>query len=236
MQHQTGTLVVWKDDRGYGFIKRQAEPDLFAHIRDFGHIPRSPCVGDRVHFQPMRDNQGRFRAVDIRIEGLAQQPRQQSQRLRRHQNQPINQRTPLKLIAAIIVTLLFILVYRSVPDDTTPVTPRHNNDSAILQAYRNQQSNLQVHGNGIVSKVLADDRQGSQHQRFILSLPSGITVLVAHNIDLAPRINRLQKGDRVSFYGEYEWNNKGGVIHWTHHDPNGQHAPGWLEHQGKRYH
>ena len=83
--------------------------------------------------------------------------------------------------------------------------------------------------------MLSDDNQGSRHQRFILELSSGLSLLVAHNIDLAPRIEGLQTGDTVSFYGEYEWNNQGGVMHWTHHDPAGRHADGWLKHQGRTY-
>lgn len=93
----------------------------------------------------------------------------------------------------------------------------------------------QVQGRGLVLRVLSDDNEGSRHQRFILELSSGRTVLVAHNIDLAPRIPGLENGDAVSFYGEYETNDRGGVIHWTHHDPQGRHPDGWLEHEGKRY-
>ena len=66
-------------------------------------------------------------------------------------------------------------------------------------------------------------------------MPSGHTVLVAHNIDLAPRVEPLAVGDAVEFHGIYEWNDKGGVVHWTHHDPQGQHEPGWLKHHGKTY-
>jgi len=82
---------------------------------------------------------------------------------------------------------------------------------------------------------LPDDTSGSRHQRFILKLSSGQTLLVAHNIDLAPRISSLRVGDAVQFYGEYEWNQKGGVLHWTHRDSRGSHVAGWLRHQGKTY-
>lgn len=93
----------------------------------------------------------------------------------------------------------------------------------------------QVQGNGMVLRILPDDNEGSRHQKFILELPSGRTVLVAHNIDLAPRIADLQTGDSVEFYGEFETNDRGGVIHWTHRDPQGRHPHGWLEHRGRRY-
>lgn len=109
------------------------------------------------------------------------------------------------------------------------------NASAIEQAYRNQQSDLQVSGVGLVVKVLPDDNKGSRHQKFILELENNLSILVAHNIDLAPRIKNLSRGDSVEFYGEYEWNEKGGVVHWTHHDPAGRHLDGWLKHAGKTY-
>ena len=93
-------------------------------------------------------------------------------------------------------------------------------------------SNEQVEGVGIVERILPDDNDGSRHQRFILRLRDGRTVLVAHNIDLAPRLRGLDRGDTVAFYGEFEWNANGGVIHWTHHDPAGKHVGGWLRHEG----
>ncbi|MBB1381695.1 DUF3465 domain-containing protein [Shewanella sp. SR41-2] len=108
-------------------------------------------------------------------------------------------------------------------------------DSALQNAIDNKQSNLQIGGSGYVVKILSDDLKGSRHQRFILKIASGNTLLVAHNIDLASRIDGLNVGDTVEFYGVYEFNNKGGVIHWTHHDPRGQHSGGWLKHNGSVY-
>lgn len=107
--------------------------------------------------------------------------------------------------------------------------------SSIEKAYQNRLNDIQVQDTGTVIKMLRDDLKGSRHQKFILRLSSGQTLLVAHNIDLAPRINRIKRGDNIEFYGEYEWNSKGGVIHWTHHDPKGRHAAGWLKHNGRTY-
>ena len=105
----------------------------------------------------------------------------------------------------------------------------------IAQVFQTKQGDLQVQAQGKVVAILKDDNEGSRHQKFILELSNGQTVLVAHNIDLAPRIEHLTKGDTVEFFGEYEYSDKGGVIHWTHHDPAGRHVDGWLKHHKKTY-
>ena len=109
------------------------------------------------------------------------------------------------------------------------------NAISLEQAIQQRTSNVQVKGTGTVIRLLKDDNRGSRHQKFILKLASNKTILIAHNIDLAPRINAISTGDIIEFYGEYEWNNKGGVVHWTHHDPNGHHIGGWLKHNGNTY-
>lgn len=118
---------------------------------------------------------------------------------------------------------------------TYGVVQEQGSEDALQNAYENRLSDVQVQGEGIVVKVLPDDRKGSRHQKFILKLDTGQTLLVAHNIDLAPRIDALKSGDTVAFFGEYEWKSKGGVIHWTHHDPGGRHVGGWLKHNNKTY-
>jgi hypothetical protein len=107
-------------------------------------------------------------------------------------------------------------------------------DEAIADAFARRRSDLWVESTGTVESLLSDDRRGSHHQRFVVRLKIGQTLLIAHNIDLAPRVP-IREGDRVGFRGEYEWNDRGGIIHWTHDDPQGSHAGGWIQHEGQTY-
>lgn len=108
-------------------------------------------------------------------------------------------------------------------------------EELLLEAFRSGRSGVVLEVSGTVDKVLPDDRRGSRHQRFILGLSSGHTVLVSHNIDLAPRVEGLARGDPVILSGQYEWNERGGVVHWTHHDPDGRRPGGWIRHEGSVY-
>jgi len=141
-----------------------------------------------------------------------------------------------KIFLAILIVVGFWLIIqnnKNVFDLSTEQTADEN--QSVLNAVHNHLKGVQVRGNGKVSRILSDDNYGDRHQRFILRLDSGHTVLIAHNIDIAPRVKFLERGDVVQFYGEFEWNSKGGVIHWTHHDPNGHHKGGWLKHNSRVY-
>jgi len=145
---------------------------------------------------------------------------------------------PLLLIA--LAVFLTAQQFDVIPDGRdanvqAQVTTRDSGSEAIARAFENESHNVSVQSSGTVEHVLPDNTRGSRHQRFILRLADGQTVMVAHNIDLAPRIRDLGDGDRVAFKGIYEWNDKGGVIHWTHRDRQARHPGGWLEHDGRRY-
>jgi len=99
-------------------------------------------------------------------------------------------------------------------------------------AFRN---GSQLTTSGVVIRTLSDDRDGSRHQRFIIRVDGGETLLIAHNIDLAPRLGGLKAGERVRVSGEFAWNPRGGTLHWTHRDPQGRHVPGYIEWRGRRY-
>ena len=83
-------------------------------------------------------------------------------------------------------------------------------------------------------RLLSDDNDGSRHQRFVLQIKNRATLLLAHNIDLAERVP-LGVGDRIRFRGMYEWNELGGLVHWTHHDPLGVEDGGWIQYRRKIY-
>lgn len=121
------------------------------------------------------------------------------------------------------------------PADVNTVTNSTPGDEALAQAFARRAVNSAVEGQGTVYRLLPDDTEGSRHQRFLVELASGQTLLIAHNIDIAPRIDSLRMGDTIQFKGVYEWNSQGGVIHWTHHDPTGIHKSGWILHDGHRY-
>ena len=145
----------------------------------------------------------------------------------------------MKKLIFLVVAVALALAYGYVQEQGISIPSlsswSHSSDNTLQTAFNNRQSNLQVQGQGVVTRILSDDLEGSRHQRFILKLSTGQTLLIAHNIDLVSRIAGLRTGDTVEFYGEYEWNSKGGVIHWTHHDPNNRHIGGWLKHGGIIY-
>ncbi|HEX5788435.1 MAG TPA: DUF3465 domain-containing protein [Woeseiaceae bacterium] len=95
---------------------------------------------------------------------------------------------------------------------------------------------------GIVVRLIPDDVHDSRHQRFILRLRGGQTLLIAHNLALSPRVP-IGLGDRVRFRGVYEWSDAGGLVHWTHADPMANpladpvdaEPGGYVEFRGQRY-
>lgn len=108
-------------------------------------------------------------------------------------------------------------------------------DAAAQREARDPISGQMLRVSGRVQRLLSDDRDGSPHQRFIIVTDGGRSLLVAHNLDLAPRLNGLEVGESVLVYGQYEWNPQGGVLHWTHDDPEGEHEAGYIEWRGRRY-
>lgn len=133
---------------------------------------------------------------------------------------------------------LFLAISSCAPDGTTaPATDSKDLTPLAVfeQAFRDRISDLPVTQEGALVRILADDTAGDRHQRMIVKMANGQTLLIAHNIDLAARVPDPAKGRMLRFGGEYVYNDEGGLVHWTHRDPAGAHADGWLEYEGARY-
>ena len=146
--------------------------------------------------------------------------------------------TRFKKIALLLAALgaAYFQTQRTLVPGPRPEPATHTVDaSALDDAITHQRRNVQVDGRGVVTKILREDHTGSPHQKFLVELPSGRTILIAHNIDLAPRIPDLTPGAALEFRGEYVWNERGGVVHWTHRDPHHQHVDGYLRYVGSIY-
>ena len=69
-----GVLKTWKEDRGFGFISPDnGSRDVFIHISALGETSRRPIPGDIVHYQLVRDRNGKYRAINASIEGVTDQ-------------------------------------------------------------------------------------------------------------------------------------------------------------------
>ena len=138
-----------------------------------------------------------------------------------------------KILPVLIVLGLLVYQYY-VPDNPPAGYDATVDGNAVQQAYANSQSGKWLEARGHIKRVLRDDNEGARHQKFILEMDDGHTVMVAHNIDLAKRIP-AHEDLLLTVRGRYEWNDRGGVIHWTHHDPDGRLQGGWIEVDDVRY-
>lgn len=104
----------------------------------------------------------------------------------------------------------------------------------MTAAFGQADSGNWVEASGYVRRLLPDDAHGQRHQRFVLDVGTGRTLLVTHNVELARRVP-LGLGDRVQVRGVYEWNDEGGLVHWTHRDPMGVEAGGYVRYRKRDY-
>ena len=111
---------------------------------------------------------------------------------------------------------------------------RRPRSSQARQPYSKSDDGCWVEGAGLVVRLLHDDEEGERHQRFVLDLRNGQTLLLAHNLDIAARAP-VGLGDRVAFRGIYEWNPQGGLVHWTHRDPAGTEEGGWIRFRERQF-
>ncbi len=67
---QYGTVKMWNDSRGFGFITTDEDEDLFVHVNDLDPTVKDKRLvpGQRVAFDVRREVKG-DRAVNVRVVG-----------------------------------------------------------------------------------------------------------------------------------------------------------------------
>jgi hypothetical protein len=105
----------------------------------------------------------------------------------------------------------------------------------VVQAQQNHQEvNFLEVKNAHVTQVLPDDLIGSKHQKWIVQLEDGSSLLCVYNSDMGDRIP-VQVGQTMSLGGQYIWDRGGGLIHWLHADPQHRRPDGYVLLNGTTY-
>ena len=120
------------------------------------------------------------------------------------------------------------------PSEGQSANPAALDDREIIDDQTNQRVKVEVTVTARVKKLLPDDTRGLQHQKFLLILSNGTTILVANDLTYGQRVP-IEAGDVVKIHGEYIWNRLGGLIHWTHRSDTPRHESGWIEFNGHTY-
>ncbi len=152
---------------------------------------------------------------------------------------PLQSRVTLRLLVSnlfsfALIGMLVVLCAGCRSTTGKSVGASVTNDSQIVAFQSEHRMNTEVTGKVRVYKLLREDDEGLKHERFLVMLSDGTTVLVAHSLDKAPPVP-VSPEDEIIIHGEYVWNAKGGVIHWTHHSDTPKHEGGWIDFKGKRY-
>jgi hypothetical protein len=139
---------------------------------------------------------------------------------------------------AVLLALLVVLAGCSRPAESPGRASSAAGSGAVVEAlYAQHARDAWTECRGAVVRLLPDDTRPPRHERFLVQVAGGdgLTILVAHNIDLAPRAP-VAPGDTVELRGEYEWNAQGGVLHETHHATSARAVTGgWVRVRGVTY-
>jgi hypothetical protein len=86
----------------------------------------------------------------------------------------------------------------------------------LKQATEEKAHDVEIVVTGTVVRLLKDDTEGTEHQRWILEDDFGDTVMVVHNISRFERLSGVEEGEKMEVKGLYSWDEHGGYIHRVH--------------------
>ena len=137
---------------------------------------------------------------------------------------------------AAFIAIVALVTFGACRSPLPTETVGSSDNAAVKAAFERHADGVQVTATGVVDRVLSDqDGPSGPHERFIVRLRDvDMTVLVEHNLSIAPRVP-VVVAEPVVVHGEYIWNSQGGLVHFTHHDADRSHEGGYIVYGGKRY-
>lgn len=144
-----GQLKSWKDDKGFGFIQSsELKQDTFIHISTLKGMSRKPKVGDFIYFEVEKQANGKSRAINCRIEGVA------AKAIQRHRPRVQKNTSPPKSKAILVIALIAIGAFgyqrlglstastpaQHIPNTTTP------SGSLLNRAFSESNANFSCDG------------------------------------------------------------------------------------------
>lgn len=166
-----GQLKSWKDDKGFGFIQSsELKQDTFIHISTLKAMSRKPKVGDFIYFDVEKQADGKYRAINCRIEGVA------SKAIQRHKPRVHKNTSALKSKVFLIVVVIAIGAFGyqrlSLPPTNTPVKHIPNtttpSSSLLNSTFSNTNSQFSCDGRQYCSQMTSR----SEAEYFIKHCPN----------------------------------------------------------------
>jgi cold shock CspA family protein len=125
-----GKLIRWKGNKGFGFIKSdELEQDTFIHISSLKAMSRKPKVGDFIYFELEKNINGKTKAINCRIEGVA------AKSIKRHKPriQKDSSRPKRIIISVLMVMAIIAFVFQRLGLISSSNTPIPNKPSFSVQ-------------------------------------------------------------------------------------------------------
>jgi hypothetical protein len=142
-------------------------------------------------------------------------------------------------IRSVVLTCTLVLALVIAAACTSALQPQASvtsDNAAAQRAFEHHTDGVELTISGTVDRALSDlSGPSGPHERFIVLLADvKMTVLIEHNLSIAPRVP-VEVGEGIVVHGEYVWNAQGGLVHFTHHDPDRSHEGGYVLYAGRRY-
>ena len=128
------------------------------------------------------------------------------------------------------------LMAKEVEVDAMTSASRPTAQAILERALQNKSQDQLLVVVGWVTAIQPDGQQeGVRYQRFEVRLTNRQRLLIEHDLQQAPRVEGLKPGSELLIRGRYFWNEQGGILRYTHHDPEKQRPDGWIRFKHRNY-